>query len=636
MKRYDASGGIPTLDMALSEFMNSDDLKKLAALTREKLPTRKADLVAVIKRHLDGDRLRAVWQGLDELQRAAVAEVVHSSSTEFVAGRFHAKYGRGPNWGTTDQYGYHRSPSALGFFFYGKGVMPDDLKARLKAFVPLPAEAKINTLAELPAAYDLPYSRWNAKTRTEEKGTKAVPLTVRESERPAQRELLSMLRLIDSGKVSVSDKTRRASAATVEGITGILESGDYYPRLPVTNKWHDENAGPIRAFAWPLLVQAGGLAQLSGSKLQLTKAGRKALSEPAAETIRTLWSKWLGSTILDELSRIECIKGQTGKGKHGLTAVSSRRDAIADTLAECPTGAWIATDEFFRFLRASGNDFSVSRNAWNLYIGELQYGSLGYENGERILEERYLFAFLLEYAATLGIIDAALIPPAGARYNYGGLWGTDELVYFSRYDGLMYFRITPLGAYCLGAESAYQPAPVEVRPVLRVLPNLEVAAIGAEFEQGDRLALDAYATRVSDLVWRLDAGKLLAAIEEGRPVDEIREFLSARSGTTIPDTVSRLLDDVAERSTKVCDRGLARLVECADAALAALIANDTRTRKHCMRAGERHLVVPSSSEAAFKRTLREVGYLVTSGETKVTKARRAPAPEAGTPQATEA
>lgn len=636
MKRYDANGGIPTLDMALSEFMNSDDLKKLGALTREKLPTRKADIAAVIKRHLDGDRLRMVWQCLDELQRSAVAQVVHSSSSRFQADRFHAQYGRGPNWGTKGKYGGHRSPSALCFFFYGNGVMPDDLKARLKAFVPKPAEANVKTLAELPAAYDLPYSRWDSKTTTKLLGTEPVQLVIRESERPAQGELLSILRLVDSRKVSVSSKTRRASGATLKTITSVLLGGDYYPVLPVKSKWRDENAGPIRAFAWPLLVQAGGLAQLSSSKLQLTKAGRKALSAPAAETIRTLWSKWLDSTILDELSRIECVKGQTGKGKRGLTAVSSRRDAIADTLAECPAGAWIASDEFSRFLRASGNDFSVTQNPWDLYISELQYGSLGYENGERILEERYLFAFLLEYAATLGIIDVALIPPAGARYDYGRLWGTDELQYFSRYDGLMYFRITTLGAYCLGTESAYQPAPVEVRPVLHVLPNLELAAIGAELEQGDRLALDAYATRVSDLVWRLDAGKLLAAIEEGRPVDEIREFLTARSATAMPDTVSRLLDDVAERSTKVCDRGLARLVECTDAALAALIANDTRTRKHCMRAGERHLVVPSSSEVAFKRALRKVGYLVTSGETKVTKARRAPAPETAAPQATEA
>ncbi|OFW65656.1 MAG: hypothetical protein A2Y74_04050 [Actinobacteria bacterium RBG_13_63_9] len=635
MKRYQVDGGIPTLAAALSEHMLSEDLKRLAALTKEKLPTRKADLAAVIMRHLDGERLRTVWQCLDELQRAAVAEVVHSSATQFLADRFRAKYGRDPNWGTTDKNGYQRSPSALGFFFYGNVVMPADLKERLKAFVPPPAEVKIETLAELPAAYVLPFSRWNSKTKTEEKGTEEVPLTVRETQRTAQRELLSVLRLVDAGKVAVSDKTRRPLSTTIDAITSMLEGGDYYPRLPVSSKWHDENAGPIRAFAWPLLIQAGGLAQLSGSKLQLTKAGRKALAEPAAETIRTIWTKWEDTTIIDELSRIDCVKGQTGKGKRGLTAVSSRRVAIADTLAECPVGGWISIDEFFRFLRALGNDFAVTRNAWNLYISELQYGSLGYEGGGRILEERYLYCLLLEYAATLGLIDVALIPPAHARGDYHDLWGTDDLAYFSRYDGLMYFRVTPLGSYCLGAESGYQPTPVEVKPVLRVLPNLEIAAIGAELEQGDRLALDAYATKVSDLVWQLDAGKLLAAIEEGRSVDEIREFLAARSGAPIPDTVARLLADVADRSAKVHDRGLARLIECADPALAALISNDSRTRKHCMRAGERHLVVPASSEAAFKRTLREVGYLLAMGEARPAKNRRVRTADHMTPQAAE-
>lgn len=84
----------------------------------------------------------------------------------------------------------------------------------------------------------------------------------------------------------------------------------------------------------------------------------------------------------------------------------------------------------------------------------------------------------------------------------------------------------------------------------------------------------------------------------------------------------RLLADVAERGTKIQDQGLARLVECADPALAVLIANDARTPKHCLLAGERHLVVPASSEAAFKRALREVGYLVAMGEVKTAKPRR--------------
>jgi hypothetical protein len=173
-------------------------------------------------------------------------------------------------------------------------------------------------------------------------------------------------------------------------------------------------------------------------------------------------------------------------------------------------------------------------------------------------------------------------------------------------------------------------------PVLRVLPNLEIAAIGAALEPGDRLALDAYAVRVSDLVWRLEATKLLAATEEGRSVGEIRAFLAAHSGAPLPGTVGRLLEDVADRCARVHDRGLARLIECAEPALAALIANDTRTRTHCMRAGERHLVVAASSDAAFRRALRELGYLLASGEARVTRGRRASTSDEPGPWAAEA
>lgn len=85
--------------------------------------------------------------------------------------------------------------------------------------------------------------------------------------------------------------TRRASAGTVDAITAVLEGGDYYPVKPPRSKWYDENAGPIRPFAWSLLIQAGGLAQISGSRLQLTKRGRKSLSAPVPEVIRGLWGR---------------------------------------------------------------------------------------------------------------------------------------------------------------------------------------------------------------------------------------------------------------------------------------------------------------------------------------------------------
>jgi hypothetical protein len=92
----------------------------------------------------------------------------------------------------------------------------------------------------------------------------------------------------------------------------------------------------------------------------------------------------------------------------------------------------------------------------------------------------------------------------------------------------------------------------------------------------------------------------------------------------------RLLDDVAERTTKVHDRGLARLIECDDPPLAALIANDRRTRKYCMRAGEQHLVVAASSEAAFRRALRDAGFLLATEDkhpSRKGQAQREPAGE---------
>ena len=598
MKRVNFYTTIPTLEDGLMNYIDARGARNLARHANETVPTRKA-AAEFIEKYLAGDGLKSLWERLDELQKAAVAEVVHSKSTHFPDDHFAAKYGVDPQWSIEDKQGPNTIPSLLGFFFYS-GIMPDDLKERLKAFVPEPESIRVKTWEKLPAACDIP------STTSDDKGTRAVPLVVHAAEAVAQRELISVLRLIDSGNVSVSVETRRPSAASVKALTQILEGGDFYPVIP------DENAGPIRAFSWPLIVQVGRLAELSGTKLRLTKAGRDALSRPAGETLLGLWSTWNYTDTMDELSRIEIIRGQ--RSEPSLTLVSSRRKAVADTLGRCPPGSWISLDVFYRFMRACGNDLTVVENARDLYIGNQRDGAFDREDRETILNKCWLMAFLLEYAVTLGVIDAALIPPAGARCSYRKLWDTDNPVYFSRYDGLMYLRITALGAYFLGIEYEYRPAPMERKSVLRILPNLEITAIGAELERADRIALDTYALSVSDLVWQLNQSKLLTAIQEGRPIAEVREFLDARSIGTIPDTVIRFLDDIEQRAAKLQDRGPARLIECSDAALTVLIAADSRTRKHCIPAGEHHLVVPSSSEGAFKRALLKLGCCIAPDE----------------------
>jgi hypothetical protein len=387
----------------------------------------------------------------------------------------------------------------------------------------------------------------------------------------------------------------------------LLDTGDYDA---------DDELGPIRAFAWPLLVQAAGLAERAGARLRLTVAGRTALAEPAAPTLRRAWKRWLDTRLLDELSRIDAIKGQTGKGRRGLTAVAGRRAVIADALADCPVGRWVDVDELFRYMRASGHDFEVTRDAWSLYLCSPEYGSLGYDGygGWEILQGRYALCVLFEYAATLGLIDVAYVPPAEARDDFRQLWGADDLEYLSRYDGLSYVRVTPLGAYCLGIVDEYEPPRVEPRAVLSVFSTLEVVAIDESLNAADRIVLDRYADRASDRVWQLAAERLLAALEEGGSLIELSEFLTARNVAPLPEPVVQLFRDVEERAGRIRDGGSARLILCGDPALATLVANHVRTRRLCMLAGERHIVVPAASERAFRRALRELGYSVPASE----------------------
>ena len=594
----------------LSEFLNNYTvpmLKQLAGLLESNSPTRKADIIAVIRRHLeDTNRLRQLWDELDKLQRAAVSEVVHSHSNDFDSAGFRAKYGDDPDWGKFSRYGGVEEPSLLHLFIYN-GVMPLDLKGRLKAFVPPPRAVQVNTVAEPPATVSQTWYKYENGKR--KRHSVDIPVTCLETERAAQHDIHAVLRLIDAGKVRVSTKTKRATAASRKAIAKMLQGGDFYPPEENPDDWTTD-PGHIKAFAWPLIVQSAGLANISGSKLQLTRNGKKALTLPPHEVIRTAWNRWLKTKLLDEFNRVQAIKGQTGRrGKRAMTAPAGRRDAVAEALAACPPQQWIAFDEFSRFMRAAGYTFEVVRDSWALYIADANYGSLGYSGygGWNILQDRYILAFLFEYAATMGLVDVAYIHPSGARKDYGDMWGIDDLDCLSRYDGLLYIRVNGLGAWCLDTTDTYTPSLPRAQRILKVLPNMDVVAV-EPLPPGDALFLELFAKQTSDAVWKIEPVRLLEAVEQGHSVDDAQSFLKARAGGSLPDNVAIFFEETAARVSCLKDRGSARLIEARDAALAQLIVNDSRLRSLCILAGERHIVVPANNEKAFRLALHELGY----------------------------
>lgn len=618
MPYYSQPDRIPTLLEALNH-QTVDQLKALAGLLPAgTMPARKAELVDYVYQRMQGKALKSLWEQCDAMQKAVIAEVVHGTDDRYQKDRFISKYGKEPTWGTGEQYSYRYQPSILGLFFYSY-TMPQDLKAQLKAFVPPPEPTRIQSVEVLPATLSGTEKGYNYKTRSSTTRAIVIPLHVRETEAVARRDLQTVLRMVDLGKVSISDKTLYPTGATLNTIAEVLEEGDYYSEWTEVRSpagWeYDYEIGHIKPFAWVMLLQAGKLMELSGKRLSLTKAGQKAVNDAPEKTLQSLWKNWLKTTVLDELRRVESVKGQTGKGKRSLTAVAGRRSKIIDALKTCPVGEWIALKDFFRYMIAAGYEFEVSRHPESLSIDG--YGAL-YDASFLLLEARYILAFLFEYVSVLGLINVAYIHPDDGVFNFQR--DVDLDYYYgsclSRYDGLAYFRITSLGAYFLGLSDRYTPAPLAQKQVLRILPNLEVVAVQM-LSRADRLMLDNFLQSVSDSVWRLEPGKLLDAIAQGRTVDELRKFLAANSSEALPQPVVQFLTDLHQRASSLQDLGTARLIRCADASLAMLIANDSRTKAYCFLADQPkaitagqpcYLVVPLESETKFRSALKKLGY----------------------------
>ena len=269
----------------------------------------------------------------------------------------------------------------------------------------------------------------------------ANPVAVRCTAPDALSNLVAVLELAADGQLRCSAVTRRPSATTTRLVEDALVAGDYY------------DAGePIAAFAWPLLVQIGGLAQFAGAQLELTARGRRVLAVPSYEALGALWARWLKSVSFDELTRIEAIKGQRKTAT--LTAPGKRRAAIAAGLATLEPGAWTAADELLAILAGQQPPLVVARSLmalWRLYLIDSYHGTLGHAGRQAwdIVEGRYALCVLFEYAATIGLIDVAYADPRGARDDFRGLWGGDRYACLSRYDGLVAVRVNELGAAIL-------------------------------------------------------------------------------------------------------------------------------------------------------------------------------------------
>jgi hypothetical protein len=503
--------------------LNNDDLKPRAQVCIKNAPTRKSDLIEVIVTTLQTpETLNRVWSQLDELSRQTLAAALENGG-QLDEDAFRAQY-RSLPWDALKKkdstWGYSHRRDCLPidvFIYYGR--IPPDVVPLLKSLVPRLEPYTVEAFDELPAA-------------------EAEALYVAETEDAAVHDWTATLGFIAEGKAAVTPANTRPTSAAVLKLGERLLHGEY---LPGEN--HAPSPEPIRAYGWLMLAQAARCARPIGSKLELTPKGRKALSQPSVEQLRDVYQDWSEFNQVDELIRINALKGQKGKGAR-LTRPSDRKQPIVEALCNCPPGKWIEIEDFLRAIRAWRLNFEVERSDYRglgkLYVGSSwEYGFLsgfGHEAAWRGAQAQYVLVCLWEYLATLGALDLAYTFPDDTDFQLGHLNGVSGEPYFSRYIGLRYFRLNALGAYLLDLADDYAgPARIDSRPVFMVLSNCEVAITQREeFTPNFRAILERMAEPVSEGLYRLQRDRILTAIETGLTAESITEFLADKSAQPLP------------------------------------------------------------------------------------------------------
>ncbi len=557
--------------------MTGDTLRNLLkALGEKKLPGRKGEMAA---------RLQGIWQSepqrivgqLSEPEVKLLAECVHEGHSFPNADRINARYGF--SYSIPYYAGYRDAHFVLCFIYkpdrYSDHELVPGIEEGLKKCIPAPPPltVKQSVPPERGERYD--------------------------SERIALVEAKRVLQLVAAGKLKVGEKTRLPSAACIKQVKSCLCE----PETPTT---------PKRSSAWPVLVQQCGWAKPRAGKLFLTKKGNALLEHFTPKGYAFGVQSLIYDSVFDEMSRIPEIKGMKGrKAARCRVDADVRRENISNALENFPVGKWVKIADAFGYVVASGNSFYVVTEGYTLYIGDVQYGHLG---GEELNIARVYFRVLAaESFATLGLFDTAYDP--SSRFygspDISSNWGLDDVESLTDYDSVEFLRLTPLGAFCLGAAPDYEMPAAEKRTLFNVLPNHEIVVTdAAAFSAGDAALLERFAKKASDAVWKMNRKTIFQALENGDSRDDILKVLQTGTANEIPPTVRSLIDETVARSASATRREEAVAITFCDEHTAALAEHEAAIRPTVFCRHGNTLFVRAKNLKKFQGGLRKLGILL--------------------------
>lgn len=354
-------------------------------------------------------------------------------------------------------------------------------------------------------------------------------------------DFIKLIRLINTTKLSITKESTLLTKSAVIKIDKVLGFREIVAVEDGSIESIRNSRETTRIFGLYMLLLAGEIIRSDNGSVSLTPQVEKFIGMKPVEMCRRLFKAYIGSPLISELDRVRELKIKT---KYHPTFRKSR-ETILKHLQKCPIDKWISMPEFLKNIKKTDRYFLVEQVGEIWSYSEYDRYYYGRMQGWSEIEGRFIEVVMLEYLNTIGIIDAAV----SLGYHCSD-YGEHETEYLS----LEYFKLTPMGAYVIGATDKYVPAAEENASGFVVQPNYDIVISEGRLKQAHNLFFDRCAEQIADdaaSVYRLSFKSIVNALDNGIPVREIIEYLEKYSTNPLPDNVKKTLEEWDKESRRI-------------------------------------------------------------------------------------
>ena len=300
------------------------------------------------------------------------------------------------------------------------------------------------------------------------------------------------------------------------------------------------------------------------------------------------------------------------KGVHKLEEYTDtlKTEALCSVFKQLELTQWYTTKNLEQVLfYQDANYLPSSKRIVGEYVyfteNDERYSSNTYLNGDnyqKMYVEGYLKGSIFLFAS-LGIFDLAFTKPDTEEFGK---------TFFSDWEGLYAFRITPLGAYLLGKTKEYE-APINEDSTELFFDENELIILGKSDDKLTDTLLLNYVQKAGASRYIVTSQSFLKDCKTPKQIkDKIALFKQTVGKSKLPNNWETFFDLLQERSNNVVktDDFQVFQLNATDKELIRLIAQEKSFQNIVFKAEGYKILVANDKVTSFRSKLKDWGYLL--------------------------